>query len=234
MLSPRQKRWRRFRNAATKAVLAANGTMRSVLPRHIAIKETPTNRWPDNVIPFRISTKYLPDESAFIAFFAIFERSRIKNRYRFWSTLTGCDVCSSRQHLNEVFSRKNKLLNAFKTLEKNSCFTFVPRTDQVDYLYFDKLEGCFSFGRTVIFSFLSFKNFLVGKIGGRQLVSLATGCLHNYIIWHEVMHALGLEHEHQRPDRDRFIRIQYHNVDKDKICRRQCVPLEVWKTFQIN
>lgn len=61
------------------------------------------------------------------------------------------------------------------------------------------------------------KKFLVGKIGGRQLVSLAAGCLYDYIIWHEIMHALGLEHEHQRPDRDKFIKIQKHNVDPDKL-----------------
>uniref|UniRef100_A0A915AA19 Metalloendopeptidase n=1 Tax=Parascaris univalens TaxID=6257 RepID=A0A915AA19_PARUN len=43
-------------------------------------------------------------------------------------------------------------------------------------------------------------------------MSLARDCLVPYIIWHEMMHALGFEHEHQRPDRDAYIRVQYSNV----------------------
>ncbi|VDM77765.1 unnamed protein product [Strongylus vulgaris] len=48
--------------------------------------------------------------------------------------------------------------------------------------------------------------------GGRQVLSLAVDCIADYIIWHEVMHAIGFEHEHQRPDRDNFIRVEYSNV----------------------
>ncbi|KAI1700414.1 astacin (Peptidase family m12A) domain-containing protein [Ditylenchus destructor] len=102
-------------------------------------------------------------------------------------------------------------MDAFKTLEANSCFRFVPKSSlHRDYLFIDRLDGCFSF---------------VGKIGGRQLLSLAGGCLYDYIIWHEVMHALGLEHEHQRPDRDKFIQIQYHNVDPEKLINFEKIPL---------
>lgn len=59
------------------------------------------------------------------------------------------------------------------------------------------LDGCYSY---------------VGKIGGRQTLSLAADCIADYIIWHEMMHAIGFEHEHQRPDRDSFIRVDYANV----------------------
>lgn len=44
------------------------------------------------------------------------------------------------------------------------------------------------------------------------MISLARDCIAEYIIWHEVMHAIGFEHEHQRPDRDKFIRVEYSNV----------------------
>ena len=38
------------------------------------------------------------------------------------------------------------------------------------------------------------------------------------------MHALGLEHEHQRPDRDRHIRIEYRNMDPDKKINFEKIP----------
>ena len=49
-----------------------------------------------------------------------------------------------------------------------------------------------------------------------QIISLAASCggLTKSTIQHEVMHALGFFHEHQRPDRDQFI-----NVHNDKINR---------------
>ncbi|KAF7634202.1 Metalloendopeptidase [Meloidogyne graminicola] len=97
--------------------------------------------------------------------------------------------------------QKEAIQESLAVIEAKSCFRFVPRENQKDFLFFDMREGCFSF---------------VGKVGGRQLLSLAVGCLNDYIIWHEVMHALGLEHEHQRPDRDRYIEIQWKNVEPGK------------------
>uniref|UniRef100_A0A914I4P3 Metalloendopeptidase n=1 Tax=Globodera rostochiensis TaxID=31243 RepID=A0A914I4P3_GLORO len=105
--------------------------------------------------------------------------------------------------------QKRAIREALAVLEDSSCFRFIPRSKQRDFLFFDMREGCFSF---------------VGKVGGRQLLSLAAGCLHDYIIWHEVMHALGLEHEHQRPDRDRFIRIHWENVEADKHLNFEKIP----------
>ncbi|PIO66723.1 astacin [Teladorsagia circumcincta] len=64
------------------------------------------------------------------------------------------------------------------------------------------LDGCYSY---------------VGKVGGTQVISLAVDCIADYIIWHEVMHAIGFEHEHQRPDRDKFIRVEYINVQQGQL-----------------
>ncbi|KAI1698007.1 astacin (Peptidase family m12A) domain-containing protein [Ditylenchus destructor] len=76
-------------------------------------------------------------------------------------------------------AQKRKIIDAFKTLETNSCFRFVPKSSlHRDYLFIDRLDGCFSF---------------VGKIGGRQL--------------------------------DKFIQIQYHNVDPEKLINFEKIPL---------
>ncbi|CAP24291.2 Protein CBR-NAS-12 [Caenorhabditis briggsae] len=94
-------------------------------------------------------------------------------------------------------TQKKILISSLRYFERVSCFKFVDRTTQNDYLFIVPLDGCYSY---------------VGKIGGRQALSLAADCIADYIIWHEMMHAIGFEHEHQRPDRDSFIRVDYSNV----------------------
>lgn len=44
-----------------------------------------------------------------------------------------------------------------------------------------------------------------------ELVSISKVNLRR-IIYHETFHTLGLIHEHQRPDRDKFVRINYDNI----------------------
>jgi len=53
----------------------------------------------------------------------------------------------------------------------------------------------------------------VGKLGGRQNMNLqAPACLGHGTILHEMLHALGMHHEHQRRDRDDFINVHWENV----------------------
>ncbi|VDO64748.1 unnamed protein product [Haemonchus placei] len=99
------------------------------------------------------------------------------------------------------------------SLEQISCFRFVPRSDEKDFLAFMPLDGCYSY---------------VGKVGGTQVISLAVDCIADYIIWHEVMHAIGFEHEHQRPDRDQFIKVEYSNVQQGQLVNfEKLAPHEV-------
>lgn len=59
----------------------------------------------------------------------------------------------------------------------------------------------------------------VGKIGQRQTVSLDDRCILRTIpglIIHELMHTLGFYHEHQRPDRDNYVFINFKNVEPSK------------------
>lgn len=53
----------------------------------------------------------------------------------------------------------------------------------------------------------------VGRRGGMQPVTLALGCIDpKGRIQHEILHVLGIFHEHQRPDRDEYVDVLTGNI----------------------
>jgi len=54
----------------------------------------------------------------------------------------------------------------------------------------------------------------VGMAGGEQTIAMFNWSTH-YIIIHELMHALGFQHEHQRSDAEDFVFILTWNIDPD-------------------
>ncbi|XP_022054291.1 high choriolytic enzyme 1-like [Acanthochromis polyacanthus] len=80
-----------------------------------------------------------------------------------------------------------------------SCIRFVQRTGQRDYLSIQSDNGCYSY---------------VGRRGYAQTLSLdRPGCLYHDIVQHELLHALGFNHEQCRSDRDNHIRILWENIE---------------------
>merc|ERR1719452_323841 len=77
----------------------------------------------------------------------------------------------------------------------------VKRTTETDYVNIVREGGCWSY---------------VGRIGGVQKVSLASGCVWNSIIIHEFMHAAGFFHVQSRTDRDTYVRIALENIQDGK------------------
>ena len=76
------------------------------------------------------------------------------------------------------------------------------------------VECCFVF---LVFFVCFFRCFsTTGKSGGKQLLSLGKGCRRKGVVIHELLHALGMMHEHCRADRDQFIRINFENIKPSK------------------
>jgi hypothetical protein len=95
------------------------------------------------------------------------------------------------------FPTPSRVTNAIAHIEANTDgVDFVVRTTQSNYIQFQTSTGCSS---------------NVGRVGGRQYVNLASGCSTGNTI-HELLHALGMFHEHTRCDRDTYVIINTANI----------------------
>jgi Astacin (Peptidase family M12A) len=105
---------------------------------------------------------------------------------------------------------RDLVYDALDHLDKQTdhVFTFTDVTDigadqdaqYKDYVKFKKANFCDSW---------------IGKKGGEQVINLTSECGDAEII-HEIGHALGLYHEHNRPDRNTYVIINWKNIDLKK------------------
>jgi hypothetical protein len=91
---------------------------------------------------------------------------------------------------------------------------FVSRTNQSNYIEFSQLypKECSSY---------------VGMAGGKQEVNISLECGYGDIL-HELGHVLGLFHEHQRFDRDKYIKINLENVKNSRRQKNQFALIPSW------
>ncbi len=106
----------------------------------------------------------------------------------------------------------DRIEQALKEIEAVSPFRFVPFTNQKDGFVFEQTdELCASY---------------LGRVGGFQPIVLARHCNKQQIM-HEVMHALGFPHEHSRPERDRYIHVNWDNIIDDFRPQFDLLPTEM-------
>ncbi|KAK1968928.1 zincin [Colletotrichum sublineola] len=113
----------------------------------------------------------------------------------------------------------NSIRDAMRQWEQSTCIRFIPKKDQAAWVNFKKYDqGCFA-------------SQLGSPLSGEMIVNLdypnawedfATlgtykGCLDAGTPAHELGHVIGLTHEHQRPDRDRYIRVLTNRVEEDNL-----------------
>ncbi|XP_078738293.1 uncharacterized protein LOC144951822 isoform X2 [Lampetra fluviatilis] len=108
------------------------------------------------------------------------------------------------------FWDKRTIQKAFSEFYSKTCIRFTPRKpEEENYINFQALDGSWSF---------------LGKKGGAQSLSLEPGKVTKGTVLHELMHALGFQHEHCRSDRDKYIKINEDNVKEGE--QRQFQLLE--------
>jgi hypothetical protein len=111
---------------------------------------------------------------------------------------------SFHEHLSANVKRLVKEAASQITQKTGGCVRFVEGTDQAGYIHIydhTKKHGCRSSDQ--------------GFSGKVQYISLPSGCVNIGTVLHELMHAIGFGHEHQRSDRDDFIKIIWENIKED-------------------
>ncbi len=101
---------------------------------------------------------------------------------------------------DENATMRTRIGNAINEIEAVTAVRFVPRSGQGDYVRFRSSSGCSS---------------RVGREGGRQDINLSTAC-GQWSVVHEMLHALGLQHEQTRHDRNSFVTINFDNIQSGK------------------
>ncbi|XP_067414184.1 astacin-like metalloendopeptidase [Emydura macquarii macquarii] len=93
---------------------------------------------------------------------------------------------------------KALIVAAMQEYETLTCIHFVDHTTETDYIDISPKDGCWSY---------------FGKTGGPQVVSVhKRGCMRKGIIQHELNHALGMLHEQNRDDRDKYVVIAWQYI----------------------
>ncbi|XP_053193407.1 astacin-like metalloprotease toxin 5 [Scomber japonicus] len=96
----------------------------------------------------------------------------------------------------DLADRASNIFAAFKMISDVTCIRFKRRTNELNYLKFLSGKGCASF---------------VGVRGGAQSLYYGRTCSVGNLC-HEIIHSLGLHHEHTRQDRDQYITVNWDHI----------------------
>ncbi|XP_049327185.1 low choriolytic enzyme-like [Astyanax mexicanus] len=100
---------------------------------------------------------------------------------------------------NQFASRELQVIQrGLDSFSSMSCIRFKRRSNERDYISIESRSGCYSY---------------IGRLGNAQTVSLdRNGCIYHNTVQHELLHALGFNHEQTRSDRDNHIRVVWENI----------------------
>lgn len=102
--------------------------------------------------------------------------------------------------IESTVANPSRITSALAHIEQNAHgIDFVPRTSHGSWIIFRRTTENIC-GRSSL-----------GRQGGGQLVLVNDGCPMGYVV-HEVLHALGVGHEHSRCDRNSYVEILWNNI----------------------
>lgn len=109
--------------------------------------------------------------------------------------------CKVPYTIDPALPNQARVTDAIAHWEANTRFRFILRTaanaaSYPDWVTFRSGSGCSSY---------------VGRQGGQQFISLASGCSKGNAI-HEIGHTIGFWHEHSREDRNAFVTIHWDKI----------------------
>lgn len=99
--------------------------------------------------------------------------------------------------------KRSLIFRAMNNFHQNTCIRFVPRTVEKFYVYISKFVpdiDCRCCATSI------------GYTGQVVVVILGNSCYQLDTVLHELGHAIGLGHEHQRSDRDDNITVKKENI----------------------
>ncbi|KAM7352147.1 seminal metalloprotease 1-like [Cochliomyia hominivorax] len=110
--------------------------------------------------------------------------------------------------IGDEYDHKNYILEAMNDIENASCIRFKPaKEDTTGYIDITGTKkGCSSY--VGFYNQAQTVNLHMGEVG--------QGCFRKGTIQHELLHALGFEHQHSAADRDDYIKIVWENIKDDK------------------
>lgn len=107
------------------------------------------------------------------------------------------DIPEGVNPLNNYRERDNTREAMATWTARNPAIKFVPWTGQADYVRIRRGELCRA---------------TAGMTGGESFFDVAVDCARHAVVDHEIGHLLGLQHEHQRADRDLYLTMMWGNV----------------------
>ncbi|MEQ1517549.1 MAG: Dot/Icm T4SS effector Zinc-dependent metalloprotease LegP [Usitatibacteraceae bacterium] len=99
--------------------------------------------------------------------------------------------------IDPALPNQQRVTDAIAHWHAKTGIRFVARSGEADFVRFVPGGGCSS---------------MVGRRGGRQNITLGSGCTTGNAI-HEIGHTVGLWHEQSREDRNTFIQVLFANID---------------------